>query len=155
MLERKPVSSWPASAAFDFVAQHEGLRLEAYLCPAGHWTIGYGLTRVSGVPVHAGMKISEDRARQLLTQELKRVQDQLAGLVKVKVSRGEFIALTDFCFNVGAGNLGHSTLLRKLNQGEYMTAAYELRKWTYAGGKSLPGLVRRREDELAKWKEGY
>lgn len=155
MLERKPVSSWPASAAFDFVAKHEGLRLEAYKCPAGVWTIGFGQTHVNGVPVHAGMKIDEARAKQLLTQELRHVQDQLSGLVRVKVSRGEFVALTDFCFNVGAGNLGHSTLLKKLNAGSHMDAAYELRKWTFAGGKSLPGLARRREAELEKWKEGY
>ena len=155
MLDRKPVSSWSASAAFDFVAAHEGLRLEAYLCPAGVWTIGYGQTHVNGVPVHAGMRIDEARARQLLTQGLKHVQDQLAGLVRVKVSEGEFIALVDFTFNVGAGNLGHSTLLKKLNAAEYMTAAYELRKWVFAGGTKLDGLVRRREDELAKWKEGY
>ena len=155
MLERKPVSSWPASAAFDFVAAHEGLRLDAYLCPAWRWTIGYGQTNINGVPVPEGMRIDEARARQLLTQELKHVQDQLAGLVRVKVSQGEFVALVDFCFNVGVGNLAHSTLLRKLNAGEYMTAAYELRKWTYAGGKRLDGLARRREDELAKWKEGY
>ena len=75
--------------------------------------------------------------------------------MRVKVSEGEFIALVDFTFNVGAGNLGHSTLLKKLNAAEYMTAAYELRKWVFAGGTKLDGLVRRREDELAKWKEGY
>lgn len=153
MIERKPVSAWPASAAFDFVAAHEGLRLEAYLCPAGVWTIGYGQTHINGVPVHAGMKISEDRARQLLTQELKHVQDQLAGLVRVKVSQGEFIALTDFAFNVGAGNFSRSTLRKLLNEGKYQTAAYEFRRWTYANGKKLPGLVRRREAEERLFKD--
>lgn len=153
MKVRKKVTDWDAQSASAFVAKHEGCSLEAYRCPAGVWTIGYGLTSVSGMPVHAGMKITQERADELLAAELEKVKGQLAGVVTKPVSQGEFIALVDFVFNVGVGNFLRSTLLKWLNKGEYATAAYEFRRWTFAAGKSLPGLVRRREDEEKLFKE--
>ena len=74
-------------------------------------------------------------------------------LVKVPLTQGQCDALTDFAFNMGLGNLGNSTLLRKLNAGYGEEVPSELLRWVYAGGEKLPGLVTRRQREVDLWRK--
>lgn len=127
------------------IRQAEGLRLRAYKCPAGVWTIGYGTT----AGVKEGLVITKERAEELLREDVKRFEDQVMRLVKVRLTQGQFDALVSFIYNLGAGNLSNSTLLRLLNAGDYKGAAAQFDRWTKAGGKVLPGLVRRRAAERA------
>lgn len=135
------------------IKAHEGLRLEAYPDPAHGWkvaTIGFGHTTAAGPPkVERGMKITEAGADAILRQDLAKFERYVLDAVKVPLSQNEFDALVSFTFNLGPGNLRSSTLLRKLNAGDRAGAADEFLKWTRAGGKTLPGLVKRREAERA------
>lgn len=129
----------------DLIKSFEGLRLSAYKCPADVWTIGYGTT----VGVKPGQTITKERAEELLREDVKRFEQQVLRLVKVPLTQGQFDALTSFVYNLGAGNLSNSTLLRLLNAGDYKGAAAQFDRWTKAGGKELPGLVKRRAAERA------
>ena len=134
----------------EIIKQSEGLRLEAYLCPAGVLTIGYGHT---GSDVREGSRVSREEAENLLTRDLERFEKDILKMVKVELTQNQFDALVSFTYNVGSGALKTSTLLKKLNAGNYMEAADEFLKWTKAGGKELPGLVKRRRTERALFLE--
>lgn len=127
----------------EHIKRWEGLRTNAYKCPAGVWTIGYGHTRTA----KPGMMISHLEAEQLLQDDLKDFERAVRSYVRVPLSQGQFDALVSFAFNVGTDAFRRSTLVKLLNQGRYNTAALQFSRWTYAGGKQLPGLVRRRNDE--------
>ncbi len=127
------------------IRQAEGLRLRAYKCPAGVWTIGFGTT----AGVKEGQVITKERAEELLRDDVKRFEDQVLRLVKAPLTQGQLDALVSFTYNLGAANLGNSTLLRLLNAGDYRGAAAQFDRWTKAGGKELPGLVKRRAAERA------
>lgn len=134
------------------VRDSEGLRLTAYLCPAGVPTIGYGHTKgVTKAQVEAGRTITHVKAVQLLIEDLDDTAAQVDKLVKTPVSQRQREALISFAFNVGSGNLASSTLLKKLNAGDYAGAADEFQKWNKAtvNGKKvvLPGLTARRSAE--------
>lgn len=124
----------------------EGCKLVAYKCPAGVWTIGYGHT---GHDVFEGLVIAEGHAEKLLQQDVRKFEDAVNRLVKVEITQDQFDALVDFAFNVGSGALEKSTLLKKLNAGDYIGAAGEFDKWIFADGKVLSGLVKRRGFEKA------
>ena len=132
-----------SQAGIDFIKRWEGFRARAYLCPAGVWTIGYGHTKTA----RSGQIINEVGAEELLEEDLKIYEAAVNYQVKVSLTQNQFDALVSFAFNCGTGALQHSTLLRKLNQGNYHATANEFRKWVRAGGKILPGLVNRREQE--------
>lgn len=125
----------------------EGLRLEAYLCPANVWTIGYGTTVSDGTPVQKGDRVTKAEAERLFREDLQRFEKSVLALVNVPLTQGQFDALVSFTYNVGVGALRTSTLLRVLNQGRYQEAADQLLRWNKGGGKVLPGLTRRREAE--------
>ncbi len=127
------------------IRQAEGLRLRAYKCPAGVWTIGFGTT----AGVKEGQIITKERAEELLRDDVKRFEDQVLRLVKVPLTQGQLDALVSFTYNLGAANLGNSTLLRLLNAGDHKGAAAQFDRWTKASGKELPGLVKRRAAERA------
>ena len=91
--------------------------------------------------------ISEDEAEALLAADLKTAESGVSRLVSVPLAQNQFDALVSFAYNLGAASLMSSTLLRKLNAGDYNDAADELPRWVYAGGRVLPGLVRRRNAE--------
>ena len=99
------------------IREFEGLRLEAYKCPAGVLTIGYGHT--SGVK--EGMSITEAEAEQLLDADVESAAAQVKSAVKVELNANQLDALIDFVFNLGIGNLRSSTLLKKLNARDYCT----------------------------------
>ncbi|UQI38524.1 lysozyme [Citrobacter freundii] len=132
------------------IKQFEGCKLTAYQDSVGVWTIGYGWTKpVDGKPIRAGMTIKQETAERLLKTGLVSYESDVSRLVKVGLTQGQFDALVSFTYNLGARSLSTSTLLRKLNAGDYAGAADEFLRWNKAGGKVLNGLPRRREAERA------
>lgn len=132
------------------IKQFEGCKLTAYQDSVGVWTIGYGWTHpVDGKPIRAGMTIKQETAERLLKTGLVSYESDVSRLVKVGLTQGQFDALVSFTYNLGARSLSTSTLLRKLNAGDYAGAADEFLRWNKAGGKVLNGLTRRREAERA------
>jgi len=142
-----------SAAGINLIKEFEGVRLKAYRCPADVWTIGVGHTSAAGPPVvKAGMEITNAQAMKILANDLVKFEDGVDSAVKVPLKQNQFDALVSFAFNVGLGALAKSTLLKKLNAGQYDAVPAELMKWTKAGGKELPGLVRRRRAEAALWR---
>ncbi|EPV2527008.1 TPA: lysozyme [Enterobacter hormaechei] len=132
------------------IKQFEGCKLTAYQDSVGVWTIGYGWTQpVDGKPIRARMTIKQETAERLLKTGLVSYESDVSRLVKVGLTQGQFDALVSFTYNLGARSLSTSTLLRKLNAGDYAGAADEFMHWNKAGGKVLNGLTRRREAERA------
>ncbi|BEO35863.1 hypothetical protein SMQE32_48000 (plasmid) [Serratia marcescens] len=130
---------------FNLIKEFEGLRLHTYKCPADRWTIGYGHT----ADVSANDVITEAQAISLLYQDVAESERAVNKYVHVPLTQNQFDALVSFVFNLGVGSFRTSTLLKKLNTGDYDDAAQEFGRWIHAGGKALPGLVRRREAERA------
>jgi len=130
----------------ELIKKFEGLRLTSYICPAGVWTIGYGHT---GPDVYSGLKISEDRAEQLLWQDIESFEQCINSFVNVKLNQNEYDALVSFTYNIGTTAFVNSTLLRLLNEGtDRKVVAEEFKRWVKGGdGEAIPGLVRRREEE--------
>ena len=127
----------------------EGCLLNAYLCPAKVWTIGYGSTQyLDGKPVKQGDKITQQQAEELLIDTVNIFAEGVSKLIKVELNDNQFSALVSFAFNVGIGNLSKSTLLKKVNSNpnNHMIRT-EFGKWNKAGGKVLNGLTRRRNAE--------
>ena len=127
----------------DLIKKYEGLRLEAYKCPAGVWTIGYGHTK----GVVKGMKITKEEAEKLLQQDVSVFELQVINTVG-KLSDCKIDALVSFAYNVGIAAFRNSTLCRKVKANSDDPAIRnEFMKWIYAGGKKLQGLERRRKEE--------
>ncbi len=129
---------------FHRVPKHDPHRAYPYVCPAGFWTIGYGHLCD---PKHP--PISEADAEIYLARDL---QSSLAATLRycpvlATEPEGRLAAIVDFTFNLGAGRLQTSTLRRRINQRDWPSAAQELRRWIYGGGKVLPGLLSRRQAE--------
>ena len=135
-----------SQAGIDLIKEFEGFRCDAYLCPAGVWTIGYGHT----AGVKPGDYVSRERGEEMLREDLRYYEDAVNDLITVPLSQNEFDALVSFTYNLGAGALGESTLRKRLNAGEPKCPVFqqELPKWVKAGNETLPGLVRRREAEV-------
>ncbi|WP_336278485.1 lysozyme [Bartonella sp. CB175] len=137
------------------IKQWEGLRLHAYKDAAGVWTIGYGHTTQSGKPfVQEGMQITKSQAEVILQKDLAQFEKTVEHRVKQFLTNEQFAALVSFCYNVGTEAFCNSTLLKKLNEGDYESIPVELQKWTKAGGKRLQGLVYRRAAEAGLWTKG-
>jgi lysozyme len=134
----------------EIVKHFEDCKLEAYLCPAGVPTIGWGHTK----GVKLGDKITQDKADSLFEQDYHEAEQQVQEVVTAFLSDQQLGALTSFVFNLGIGQLKVSTLLKKLNQNDYKGAGDEFRKWIYSNGKILPGLVKRREMERMVFLDG-
>jgi lysozyme len=138
--------------AADLCRHFEGLRLKPYICPAGYATVGYGSTFYpNGRRVLiTDPPITREYANEILAYDLEKF---LAGvLVQCPVLSGQtrrLAAITDFAFNLGLGRLKASTLRKKINAQDYEGAKEELAKWVRGGGRVLPGLVRRRNAEIA------
>lgn len=129
----------------ELIKKHEGLRLEAYKCPSGVLTIGYGHTRTT----RPGMKITTREANILLCRDIALAERAVTAVpVSRPLKQCQFDALVCFVFNVGTGNFHSSTLRAKVsrNPGD-PTIKEEFKRWIHANGKVLPGLVKRRADE--------
>ncbi|ARA92852.1 hypothetical protein AWN76_006535 [Rhodothermaceae bacterium RA] len=122
-----------------------------YRCPAGLWTIGYGTTEHLLPGIHRQTlpgPITKADAERLLRRSLIQVfEPAVERLVRVDLTANQFSALVSFAYNVGVPRFARSTLLRKLNRGDYEGAAAEFERWVYAGGQRLRGLVHRRRAE--------
>lgn len=131
------------------IQRFEGLKLEAYRCPAGVWTIGYGHTATA----RKGQRITRAEADQLLMDDLRQFEAGVSAALKRPATDGQFAAFVSLAFNVGLTAFRGSTALRRFNAGDLAGAAEALTWWnkaTVAGErKTLPGLVRRREAERA------
>jgi lysozyme len=137
------------------VKHFEGLWLEAGRDEVGIWTIGWGHTGLqhNDGTVHAGRKISEAKAEELLRYDMHQFEARVLRLITVPLSQDEFDALVSFDFNCGGLTLDDqpgnppSTLTRKLNAGDRAAAADQFLAWNKAGGRVLKGLTRRRQSE--------
>lgn len=128
----------------ELIKRHEGLVLQAYLCPAGVWTIGHGHTR----GVKPSDRINPQQAEQFLREDLRSAETIVLRLVRKPLTQNQFDALVSFVFNIGAGNFQASTLLRRVNENPLNPDIRgELGRWIYAKRVVLPGLVKRRKDE--------
>lgn len=134
-----------SEAGLDLIKECEGRALKAYKCSAGVWTIGFGST----TGVTEGMEITEAEADERLRKDVETAERCVNASVKGAITQGQYDALCSFVFNLGCGALRKSTLLRELNDGNDLSAAAEFMKWVNAGGKRLPGLVARRQKEMA------
>ena len=126
------------------IKSFEQLRLNSYLCPAGVWTIGYGHTD----GVNQGMLITEKTADGFLKQDIRNAEHCI-NQMDVGLTQEQFDALVSFVFNVGVQAFNTSTLKKKiLKNPNDPSIADEFRRWVYAGNKKLPGLIKRREQEI-------
>ena len=138
----------------------EGVRSKPYQCPALLWTVGVGhvidptharvpMANRKELPIPPGWDrvLSAEEIDDILRKDLARFESGVLRLIKVPMTQGQFDALVSFSFNVGLGNLQNSTLRMKVNRGDYEGAAEQFLVWTKAGGKVLPGLVKRRTHE--------
>tara|TARA_E500000178_G_C16784347_1_gene645082 strand:- start:229 stop:672 length:444 start_codon:yes stop_codon:yes gene_type:complete len=125
------------------IKKFEGCRLKAYRCSANVLTIGYGHT--------GGVKeddtISQPEADELLENDIAKFEEYVSDNVIVELKQHQFDALVAWTFNLGVGNLRNSTMLKKLNEADYDSIPFEMRRWNKAGGKTLDGLIRRRKAE--------
>lgn len=134
---------------FEKIQEFEGLRLTAYKCPAGIWTIGFGHTK----GVKMGQTITKAQAETLLRGDLLPCEEYVRGL-NLELTQGQFDALVDFCFNLGTAALQRSTLLQKIRtKADEQTIRGEFAKWVNAGGVRLQGLVKRRAWEADRYFE--
>lgn len=129
----------------------EGLVLKPYLCPAGYWTIGYGTVfKPDGTQVKPDdPPITKETAEEWLLSELTR--NYLPGVLRASpglIQRPKALgAITDFAYNLGVGRYRGSTLKKRVNDGDWFGAVEQLLRWNKAGGRVLPGLVKRRQAE--------
>jgi GH24 family phage-related lysozyme (muramidase) len=149
-----------SNAELKRIAAYEGWRADLYEDVAHHATIGYGHLVHLG-PITAadrsgpfGKGITQQQGLDLLRSDVKRMVDAVRQRTTVPLTQNQFDALVSFTFNVGAGAFGGSTLLKRLNAGDYAGAAGEFAKWTKSGGKVFAGLVRRRTEEAALFSGG-
>lgn len=127
------------------IKSFEGFAPLEYVCVAGKRTIGYGHVLKADERYPAGL--TEAEAEMLLLDDVAEAEQAVIDLVEVPLSANQFDALTSFVFNVGRRNFSGSTLLKKLNAGDYTGAANEFIRWKYVGNKVVAGLLRRRQTE--------
>lgn len=140
----------------ELIKKHEGYRAEVYLDPVRLPTAGVGHLMSEGElrmwPV--GSSPPPEQLDLWLREDLLEAQDAVRTMVRVPLSQEAFDALVSLVFNIGSPAFKKSTLLRLVNQGQYAAAAQQFSRWTFAKGKQLPGLVKRRADEARLFSKG-
>ena len=138
-----------SNLGLELIKEFEGFSANAYLCPAKIPTIGYGNTFYSdGRKVKLGEQISKSDALELLEIVAnKDFADKIFPSIIVPVTQNQFDAMVSLAYNIGVGNFLKSTLLKKVNAGDFIGASNEFLKWNKSGGKELLGLTRRRKKE--------
>jgi lysozyme len=139
-----------SAAGMVLLKKSEGFRGKVYLDVAGFPTIGYGHRLLH--PNSFADGISESDASDILISDVNAACDAVQRLVKVTLSQGQFDALVDFVFNLGAGRLAASTLLKVLNAGNYDAAVEQLLQWDHSGVVEVAALKARRQAEVDLWK---
>lgn len=132
----------------ELIKQMEGKRLKPYKDTGGVLTVGYGHTK------NANREITDAEAEQLLVEDVARAEADVDALVKVPLSQSQYDALVSFAYNVGGSQLAKSTLIKKLNAGDYEGAAKEFSRWVHDDGKKVSGLVKRRAEEAKMFMSG-
>jgi lysozyme len=132
------------AAGLNMIKSFEGFRSCKYRDAAGYWTIGYGHLIKPGENFNC---ISESEATQLLLRDVSSAESCVNSRVKVPLNGNQFSALVDFAYNLGCGALSSSTLLKDVNARRFGEVCGQLKLWVNAGGRVLPGLVRRRDAE--------
>jgi lysozyme len=136
-----------SAEGMELIKKFEGCELESYRCSADVSTIGFGHTK----GVSDGDSCTQDEADQMLTEDLEEFEGYVEKLVTVDLEQNEFDALVAWTFNLGPTNLKSSTMLRVLNDGKKSEVPAQMKRWNKAGGKTLDGLIRRREAESLLW----
>jgi lysozyme len=132
------------------IKEFEGFRSAAYRDAVGVWTIGYGHTSMAGAPdVTAGLVVTKAEAEEILVKDVEQFANGVRQLLQVNLSGQQFSALVSFAYNVGLGNFKKSSVLTAVNRNDVAAVRRRLQLWTKAGGRVLPGLVRRRAAEAA------
>ncbi len=132
-----------SDAGLELIKAFEGCEFKAYQDSVGVWTIGWGRTK----DVRKGDTCTQEQADAWLAEEMPEYEGYINDMVTVPLTQNQYDSLVSWVYNLGPDNLRISTLLAKLNAGDYSGAAAEFPKWNRAGGVVLPGLVRRREAE--------
>ena len=132
------------------IRQWEGVRLEAYRDLGGVWTVGYGHTATA----REGMTITEAEAERLLRADLEGFQNAVNDAVRVELTPGQFAALVSWTYNIGVTAMRRSTLIKRLNAGDYEAVPAELAKWNKVDGRRVAGLANRRAAEAGLWARG-
>lgn len=130
----------------DLIKQFEGYSSKAYPDPATGgtpWTIGYGTTK----GVKPGMVITAEQAEKMLREDVAKFESGVSSLITAPTTHGQFDAMVSLAYNIGLGNFGKSTLLKKHNARCYTCAADQFRVWNRANGKVMNGLTKRRAAE--------
>lgn len=136
------------SRGLKLIRRFEGFRASAYRDAVGVWTIGYGHTSRAGPPhVGPGMKITRAQGEKILARDVEKFATQIRPLIRVPLNDNQFSALVSFAYNVGVGGFRRSSVLRVVNRGRFDLVPQRLSLWVKAGGRVLPGLVRRRAAE--------
>tara|TARA_R110000824_G_scaffold76159_1_gene193064 strand:- start:2871 stop:3314 length:444 start_codon:yes stop_codon:yes gene_type:complete len=125
------------------IKKFEGCELKAYQDSVDIWTIGFGHTK----NVKEGDEINQEEAENMLQKEMPEYEGYINSLVTVPLEQCQFDALCAWVYNLGPTNLKESTLLKLLNAGDYHLIPSQIKRWNKAGGKTLEGLIRRREAE--------
>jgi lysozyme len=136
-----------------FVQSFEGYFPKAYLDPIGVLTIGWGHTNHHEPKFSAGEVWSREKCEEVFRKDMRIFEDAVIRNVRVPLTQGQFDALVSFTYNCGEGNLRKSSLLRRLNAGDYEGAAAQFAYWNKAGGRVLPGLTRRRTAEALMFRD--
>lgn len=132
----------------DLICNFEGLRLKAYDDGVGVWTIGYGTTKYpNGIRVKKGDTCTLEQAKAYMQNDLKAFERTVNDAVNVSINQNQFDALVSLAYNIGATAFKNSTLVKRLNEGNYNAAANQFNVWVNAGGKHMQGLVNRRAAE--------
>lgn len=138
-----------SAAGLELVKKSEGFRARTYSDLAGFRTIGFGHRLAGGENFPEGMSL--ERAGEILAADVLVAEAAVSRMVRVALTQGQFDALVDFVFNLGAGRLASSKLLGYLNAGRYDAAAWQLLVWDHAGSQELASLKARREAEFQLW----
>ncbi|WP_228147193.1 lysozyme [Acinetobacter sp. ANC 3832] len=136
-----------SKAGIDAICSYEGLEFKAYLDSANIWTIGYGTIKYpNGVRVKKGDTCTIEQAKAYMASDLKSFEAAV-NKVKVPLNQNQYDALVSLTYNIGVNAFANSTLLKKLNAGDYKGAAAQFNVWNKVKGKIVQGLVNRRAKE--------
>ena len=143
-----PESMSVSNKGVDLICEFEGKRLVAYDDGVGIWTIGFGTIKYpDGVRVKKGDTCTLDQAKEYMRHDLIEFEHTVNSSVKVPLNQNQFDALVSLSYNIGSSAFKSSTLVKKLNAGDYKGAADQFNVWINAGGKRMQGLVNRRDRE--------
>jgi len=143
-----PESMLVSNKGVDLICEFEGKRLSAYDDGVGVWTIGFGTIKYpNGVRVKKGDTCTLEQAKEYMRHDLIEFEHTVNSSVKVLLSQNQFDALVSLSYNIGSSAFKSSTLVKKLNTGDYQGAADQFNVWVNAGGKRMQGLVNRRDKE--------